>query len=136
MPYTNIYRYRLISIDHNSQRYGNCEICEKPCSEVFIQTKSQLFSLPLASHHPQDPEAPKGYGWAVLASAFGHQECLETKQHGLRLPLTLEQFNEHFCTGREYDSCRNSPCQHSGEVCQHPLHPANWKQHEPDDPAC
>lgn len=127
MPYTNVYRYRLTSTGGNSQQYGTCEICGKPCSEVFMQSKDELYEKSFAPDHPQGPEAPKGYGWANISSTFGHRECLETKQNGLRLPLTLEQFREHFCTGREYDSYRNSPCQHSGEVCQHPLHPANWK---------
>jgi hypothetical protein len=124
MPYTNIYRYRLTSTGSNSQQYGSCEICGKPCSEVFMQSSDRLYDKSFAPEAPQeatqDPNAPKGYGWASISTAFGHRECLEAKQQGLCLPLTLEQFREHFCTGREFESCRNGPCQYSGEVCQHP----------------
>jgi hypothetical protein len=119
MPYTNIYRYRSTNTGGNSKQYGNCEICGKPCSEVFMQSSDRLYDKSFAPEAPQDPNAPKGYGWASISTAFGHRKCLEAKQQGLRLPLTLEQFRE------EFPSCDS----------QHPLHPANWKKDEPDDSA-
>ena len=124
----NIYRYRLISTNSNSQKYGNCEICRKPATEVFHQTEERLYLHPLGVDH-QDPDAPTGYGWTrhQCSDVFGHKECLEHKQRGVRLPLSLEAFKKRFCTGKEYDSCVNSRCQYSGQVCQHPLHPCNHK---------
>jgi hypothetical protein len=112
MSYTNIYRYRITNTGGNSKQYGNCEICGKPCSEVFMQSSDRLYDKSFAPEAPQDPNAPKGYGWANTSCTFGHRKCLEAKQQGLRLPLTLRQFREEFCP-----SCDS----------QHPLHPNNWK---------
>lgn len=38
--------------------------------------------------------------------------------------MTLAEFREKHCAGREYDSCANSPCRYSNpNGCQHPLYP-------------
>lgn len=44
----------------------------------------------------------------------------------------LGYFLEVYCQGRQYDSCKNSPCpwaSHGG--CRHPMHPAN-QEPEPE----
>lgn len=44
--------------------------------------------------------------------------------------MTPEDFVKNHCTGKQYDSCKNSPClyaSHSG--CTHPLHPKHSVQH-------
>lgn len=38
----------------------------------------------------------------------------------------LNQFREEHCTGKQYDSCVNSPCRYSSSSgCTHPEHPSN-----------
>jgi hypothetical protein len=40
--------------------------------------------------------------------------------------MTLQEFAEKHCTGRQYDSCIGTPCTwSSGSGCFHPLHPKN-----------
>jgi hypothetical protein len=49
--------------------------------------------------------------------------------------ITQEQFVEKYCEGKQYDSCKESPCpyaSHSG--CKHPKHPDNAKPK--DDVRC
>jgi hypothetical protein len=37
---------------------------------------------------------------------------------------SLKDFVEKHCVGKEYDSCKNSPCLYaSSSGCQHPLYP-------------
>lgn len=133
MPEQEIYRYRGYHAG-SSRQYGNCEICGQPGSEIYHQVEERLYDNSFAPESPQDPEAPKGYGWTQhkCHSIFGHLDCLKSKRRGLQWPLSIEDFRKHFCAGKEFDACRNSPCQFSGEVCQHPFHPAHWgKPHAP-----
>jgi len=38
----------------------------------------------------------------------------------------LQQFIRLYCAGKEYDSCKNSPCPHaSPDGCRHEMHPLN-----------
>lgn len=38
----------------------------------------------------------------------------------------LARFVRDDCTGRQYDSCSDSPCRHASvNGCQHPRHPKN-----------
>lgn len=38
------YRYRLISTNDSSAKYGNCEVCKKPASEIFHQIEARKYS--------------------------------------------------------------------------------------------
>jgi len=39
---------------------------------------------------------------------------------------TLEEFEKDWCEGKDYDSCKDSPCRFSSSSgCMHPLHPNN-----------
>ena len=118
-----ITRYRLTSTGHSSIRFGKCEVCGTHTAEVFHQVEQKLY--PRYSEEPQAADAPTGYTWTFwrCTDLFGHEECLKSRQGGHQLPLSLEVFRAHFCAGREFDSCANSPCQFSGQVCQHPLYP-------------
>jgi hypothetical protein len=66
------YQYKLISTGDNSNKYGNCEVCNKFCSEVFHQIEQREFL---------SPETGKieltHYGCRDL---FGHKDCLISKQ--------------------------------------------------------
>jgi len=44
------------STGESSAKYGNCEKCHKPCSEVFHVTRRN--------------------GTVFISDAFGHKECL------------------------------------------------------------
>jgi hypothetical protein len=38
--------------------------------------------------------------------------------------MTLDEFVNNHCEGKQYDSCFNSPCRYAGSGgCQHPLYP-------------
>ncbi|MDI3534798.1 MAG: hypothetical protein PWQ82_1163 [Thermosediminibacterales bacterium] len=40
--------------------------------------------------------------------------------------MTIDEFVKKHCTGKEYDSCVDSPCPYSSASgCRHPLHPKN-----------
>jgi hypothetical protein len=59
-----MYRYRLGSTGTGS-KYGNCEVCDKPVSEVFQQSEEKSYQHPVI-----------GEGWAHVGNTFGHEECL------------------------------------------------------------
>jgi hypothetical protein len=60
-----MYNYKLSSAGCSSSRVGNCEICNKFVSDVYIQTKSKKYDY-------------KGYqGYSHVSSTFGHNKCLE-----------------------------------------------------------
>lgn len=58
-------RYRLTSTRNNSSKYGNCEICNKPVSEVYQQVKQKRFFFESKEH------------WTHESNTFGHKSCLE-----------------------------------------------------------
>lgn len=47
----------LISTGASSAKYGNCEVCKKPCSEVIHKTVRK--------------------GTVFVSDSFGHATCLE-----------------------------------------------------------
>lgn len=63
---TDIYRYRLKSTGHNSEKYGNCEVCNKHCSEVFLQVEEKAYII--------DNEIC--FTEHGCKSLVGHKECL------------------------------------------------------------
>lgn len=62
------YKYRLTTTGDNSAKYGNCEICGKPASEVYQQVKQKKFMLDGIEH------------WTYESNTFGHKSCLESIQ--------------------------------------------------------
>lgn len=56
------YIYRLSDMQAGSAKYGFCEICDKHCDSVYLQSKEKISS----------------YGAPIHAgSTFGHKSCLE-----------------------------------------------------------
>lgn len=68
-------KYRLSSLHDNSNKYGNCEVCGKYASEVFLQGESRLFYSPIS----------KDMCWTYNGcfKYFGHKECLISKRKGI-----------------------------------------------------
>ena len=66
------YRYRITSTGGNSIKYGNCEICGKPATEIFHQVEERSYknSFEEVIHFTQNK----------CTNYFGHKECLESKQ--------------------------------------------------------
>jgi hypothetical protein len=60
------YRYILKLTNNSSQKYGNCEICNKPVTEVFHQTEERSFVYNNEEHWTQ----------YKCNNLFGHKECL------------------------------------------------------------
>lgn len=56
------YRYTLVSTKHSSSRFGNCEVCHLPASEVYHQTEEREYN----------PNR-----WTHVLDIYGHRECLE-----------------------------------------------------------
>ncbi len=54
-------RYKLIKMESSSSKYGDCEICGKPVTDMCLQVTEQ--------------ESSYG-GWIYGKSIFGHEECL------------------------------------------------------------
>lgn len=59
------YRYRLSNTGSGSYRYGPCEICKKPASEVYLQIEKRLYTRPDGTE-----------GWTHNRTLVGHKECL------------------------------------------------------------
>lgn len=61
-----IYRYRVIPTGDSSAKYGNCEVCHKPVSDVVHQVEERQFEL----------------GWTQYqcSNLFGHESCLRSRQ--------------------------------------------------------
>ena len=55
-----IIKYRLNKMNSSSAKYGDCEVCNKPVSDVYLQT----------------PEHKTSRGWNYGISTFGHKDCL------------------------------------------------------------
>jgi hypothetical protein len=60
------YKYQLISTRDSSAKYGNCEVCKSPASEVFHQIESRRFK--------------NGWTYAECHNIFGHESCLRSKR--------------------------------------------------------
>lgn len=54
-------RYTLSNLEESSAKYGNCEICGEPVSEVYLQR--------------EENESTYG-GWTYGRTRFGHEDCL------------------------------------------------------------
>ena len=67
------YRYRIKSTGGSSERYGNCEVCNKSCSDVHLQTEEQFYSIPF--------NGSLETGWSHRNMIFGHEGCLMSKRH-------------------------------------------------------
>lgn len=57
------YQYKLTSTGQSSQKYGNCEVCEKHVSEVFYQVESVEYE-------------PGRFTYYECKNYFGHKVCL------------------------------------------------------------
>lgn len=72
------YRYHLKGTGSSSARFGDCECCGKPVSDVWSQTEEASF--PLDEIDIADPRYadPSGIGWTQhgCTTLFGHRECL------------------------------------------------------------
>lgn len=62
-----VYVYRIKNTGGSSARFGPCEVCGKPCSEVFYQVEGLTFS---------DAVTQLGVTYMGCRSLFGHKECL------------------------------------------------------------
>jgi hypothetical protein len=60
------YRYRLKSLGESSAKYGPCEVCERPVSEVWLQTEMVWF----------EGEFVQGWTYYGCRNLFGHRRCL------------------------------------------------------------
>jgi len=54
---TTIYSFSIRNTNQSSAVFGNCEICNKPASEVWHQKRM--------------------IGNSVISDGYGHRECLE-----------------------------------------------------------
>lgn len=72
------YRYKVSSTNNNSHSYGNCEVCGKHCTEVFVQTEEREYMLPDIIAIERNTK----YGWTQheCKTIFGHEKCLLSKQ--------------------------------------------------------
>jgi hypothetical protein len=68
------YRYNLTSTHESSDKYGNCEICVKHCSEVFSQTEERHYIIDKPNFHHESWTTNKCNNY------FGHENCLKNKQ--------------------------------------------------------
>lgn len=66
-----IYNYRLISTEDSSAKYGNCEVCHKPASEMFAQSETRYFKF----EHDGVIHEGQTYN-KCRATVFGHQDCV------------------------------------------------------------
>ena len=66
------YKYKLDSTEGNSNSYGNCDICGKHCTEVFIQTEERAYSF------EHDGKTYSGLTQNKCHNHFGHKTCLES----------------------------------------------------------
>lgn len=67
------YRYRLVTTGSSSDVYGKCEVCGKPCGEVFHQVEEQ---------HKSNAWT---FGWTQdgCSRLFGHKACLMGRRRRL-----------------------------------------------------
>lgn len=59
-------QFRLTNLEDSSAKYGDCEICKKHCSEIYLQTKLEFYDF------PEDDAS----GWSYAGQGFGHKDCL------------------------------------------------------------
>ena len=61
------YNYRIKSTENNSSKFGDCEICKKSCSEIFIQSETRCFKFEGKIHETYSK---------TNSHTFGHEICL------------------------------------------------------------
>jgi hypothetical protein len=64
-------KYTLKSLNDNSAKYGPCEVCEKPASEMFLQTEMRQY-ITYANK--------LSWTYADCHDYFGHKDCLISKR--------------------------------------------------------
>lgn len=67
-----VFRYRLKSTGHSSDRYGKCEVCDQHASEVFVLSSYMLY----------ERKRSGDFGWTHGFMLFGHAECLKSRRVG------------------------------------------------------
>ena len=64
------YRYKLIPINNNSAKYGNCEVCGRSMSAVFHQIEERQYHI----------DGRVRWTHYKCHNYFGHKKCMESKQ--------------------------------------------------------
>lgn len=70
-----MYRYNLLSTNESSQKYGNCEVCGKHATEVFLQSEERYYTIERDGNIIY-----KGWTQNKCKNLIGHKECLLNKQ--------------------------------------------------------
>ncbi len=70
-------RYFIRNTHHNSRRYGNCDVCGKPCDVVHYMFIERRFTLDMLDWYINPATWQKTFGWSGLRGYYGHRECLE-----------------------------------------------------------
>lgn len=70
------YRYRLRSSGYSSERYGSCEVCKRPCTEVFLQVEQRFYR----HFTPAGVMCSEGWTDHECHGLFGHAKCLKRKR--------------------------------------------------------
>lgn len=71
------YKYVLASSGYSSARYGNCEICGKHCSQVFIQREARWINYDDAARRALKTDDAGGWTYyKCVPTMFGHEACL------------------------------------------------------------
>ncbi|AVX21620.1 hypothetical protein SAMN02745885_01631 [Carboxydocella sporoproducens DSM 16521] len=65
--YVGDFRYRIKSLGASSIKFGPCEVCGKPATEVFLQIEQRKY---------QKPSGEISYTQHGCRDMFGHYECL------------------------------------------------------------
>lgn len=61
-----MYLYRMVNTGQNSLRYGSCEVCGEPGSEVWYQVEARRYS--------------RGWTYHECSNLVGHKACLESQR--------------------------------------------------------
>ena len=61
------YRYIIRSTGHSSTKYGKCEVCRRPVSEVYHQVEEREYR-------------PDHWTHEKCRNLFGHKTCLISKR--------------------------------------------------------
>lgn len=74
-----MYRYFLKSTNESSAKFGECQVCHKHASEVYIQSEQRSFVADEIDN--QQAGVPVGtilWTFAGCKTSLGHKECLES----------------------------------------------------------
>jgi hypothetical protein len=69
-----VFRYELSSTNESSSKLGNCEVCGKHATEVYMQSEER--------HYKFEHNGVKYEGWTKNGcnDYFGHEQCLRSKR--------------------------------------------------------